>query len=217
VKPTLWIFGHSVCLPCDIEGPGWADIISQDLDADCKNFAKVAADNFFIYNSYLLNRPLIQSQDLVIIGWSHPSRKSFVLDRTNENHLAVLGQSFIYDLGELEFIRSHNIVNDTLHKWLNLKPKDTNKLFYDNWFNNYYSEHEQQCHLRSYLDSVTLTCQGRYLPFYFSAECMKPYDVNQNNFILDFITKHEVFISKKNMHLNKRGHELWANHLWKQI
>jgi len=83
----LWIFGQSMCLPHGLnEEQGWPWLLSRQLNIDYKNFAQPGADNFFIYHTFLENCSLITQDDLVIIGWSHPNRKSFVLDDKNLFH-----------------------------------------------------------------------------------------------------------------------------------
>jgi hypothetical protein len=103
---TLWVFGDSLSLPFDLEfaDQGWPSLLSKKLNAELKNFAEVAADNFFIYSCYLENKKYIQSGDLVVAGWSHPSRKSFVLDRNNSAQVQVIDDSYVYHTHQ-EFIR----------------------------------------------------------------------------------------------------------------
>ena len=165
---TLWVFGHSVCLPYDLGPgePGWADILAQELGLQLQNFAQQAADNFYIYASYQENKQYITDQDLVIVGWSHPSRKSFVLDRQNLNHMAVLDASLVYKLHTAELIRSYNSQPPAFGHWAKLQPSQTGKRFYDTWFTDYYSEYEQQLNLQSYCDSVKSTSAGKYVPFF---------------------------------------------------
>jgi lysophospholipase L1-like esterase len=216
---TVWIFGDSLSTACDLKSDdhSWPNLLGRKLKTNCKNYARVAADNFFIYSSYLEQKQNIQSQDIVIIGWTHFSRKSFVLDRSNPEHNNAINQSFVYQLQDYEFIRSKNVVADTLSKWAMMFPKNTGKKFYDTWFNNYYSTFEQKCNLQSYIDSVLLSCPGKHLPFFFSKESVKNLSVCNTNFILDFIIEHNVAISPSNMHLNIHGHKLWSEHLYNQL
>jgi hypothetical protein len=211
----LWIFGHSVCLPYGLESEslGWAEILGKELGAEVKNFAQPGADNFYIYASYQQNQNLIQVQDKVIVGWSHPSRKSFVLDRTNSNHVSVLDQSLIYQLDQCELIRSNNINSRAFSTWNKFYPINTGKQFYDTWFADYYSRYEQMINLKSYCDSIKLNCMGQYIPFFFSKESVEGMDVTGVGYILDFIRDHQLSLSNTDMHPNAQGHRLWANHL----
>ena len=173
MNKTLWVFGQSMSLPFNLnrEEDGWPYLVSQQLGMDCQNFAKSAADNFFIYHCYLEVRDQIKADDIVIIGWSHPSRKSFVLDRSNAKQMAVLDTSIYYKTKTQEFIRSSNPVKDSWQKFLQLmKPSNKGVEYYDTWFTEYYSEYEQRCNFQSYVDSVSHTCTGLYLPFFFSKE-----------------------------------------------
>ena len=217
---TLWIFGPSMCLPFDLdrEEDGWPYLVSQRLEMTCQNFSKSAADNFFIYHCYLEARDQIKKDDIVIIGWSHPSRKSFVLDRSNAKQIAILNNSIYYKTQTQEFIRSNNAIKDTWQKFLQLKkPSNKGVEYYDTWFTEYYSEYEQRCNFQSYFDSVEHTCKGFYIPFFFSKESTNGIDVDGAGYMADFVLEHDVAISKDNCHLNKIGHKLWADNLIKYI
>jgi hypothetical protein len=215
----LWIFGHSVCLPYNLEPlqAGWPQLLGIELGYKVFNFAQPAADNFYIYASYQQNKHLIQPQDKVVVGWSHPSRKSFVLDRKNPNHKSVLDKSLIYPLQKCELIRSNNSKPPAFGHWSQLSPANTGKQFYDTWFMDYYSKYEQMLNLQSYYDSVKYTCAGQYIPFFFSKESVKDLNMTGVGYILEFIRDNQVAISDTNMHLSAQGHRLWANHLKEQI
>jgi hypothetical protein len=153
----IWIFGDSLSTAHNMpsETVGWPYLLSKRLDKPYKNFAQQSADNFFIYSSYYEHLNDIQKDDIVIIGWSHYNRKSFILDRDNPTHVENIDNSRIFKVKDKEFFRSQNPFNDSSRKMLTtLSPKDTGKLFYDNWFNDYYSEYEQLCHLQSYQDAL---------------------------------------------------------------
>jgi hypothetical protein len=217
---TLWIFGDSFGLPFDMEhaDQGWPSLLGKSLGADLKNFAAPAADNLFIYSCYLENRQHIQSQDVCVVGWSHPSRKSFVFDQYNANHIDAIDNSHVYTTSDQKFFRNKNSKNIEKKYWLpHLKPAVSGKQFYDTWFENYYSEHEQKCNLQSYYDSVKYTCAGQCIVFFFSEESTAGMTVNDHNFALDFVVKHQLHISDTNMHFNQHGHVAWADHLHKQM
>ena len=218
-KSTLWIFGHSVCLPFNLESPddGWDILLSKKLDYNLVNLARPATDNFFIYQCYLQNKSKIKKQDTVLISWSHYSRKSFVLDRTNQQQLDVLDQSLIYKTNNYEFIRGVNkSVNDS-NKWLAMIPVSRGVKYYDTWFENYYSAYEQKCNFQSYFDSVISSCGATYLPFFLSEESILDIDVSavpNAGSVVEFILKNNVMISDNDIHFNVAGHGLWAEHLY---
>jgi hypothetical protein len=216
---TLWIFGHSMCLPFDMPSDtlGWPHLLSKKLGIKYNNLAQNASDNFFIYSCYNYHKDKIQSDDIVIIGWSHPSRKTFVLDRTNPVHVENIDKGLMYQVGDIELIRSLNPVQDTMTKWLNMIPRNRGNKFYDTWFTNYYSEFEQSTNFKAYLDSVQLTCPGIYVPFYFNRESVKDLDVCGAGYYLDFALENQVYISEQNVHLNESGHRQWAEVLLKYI
>jgi hypothetical protein len=203
-------------LPYHIESDaqGWPALVAQKLNCEHENFAKPAADNFYIYSSYQYALPNIKQNDIVVVGWSHPSRKSFVLDRSNPLHVNSLEYSVLYET-DIEFIRSKNQLNDTLEKWKKLSPVPRNKPFYDTWYRDYYSDTEQKFNLVAYHGSVDSTCPGLYVPFFFSEESISNTDiVPQAGTMLEFITKHSCFISPQDSHLSSTGHQLWADNIF---
>ena len=214
----LYIFGDSLSTACDLsEDQGWAYKLANKLNTDYINLAQVAADNFYIYSSYLSVKNKINQDDIVIVGWTHPSRKSFVYDCENPNHIAALDNGLQYQVGNRLLFRSFNPTGDSQHKWSTLTPKSTGKGFFDVWFRDYYSDFEQQCHLQSYHDSVKLTCAGKYIPFFFSKLSIKDLDITGVATALEFITDNKVFINENNMHFNDHGHSLWAELIYKTI
>lgn len=220
-KQTLWIFGHSFCLPFGLidSDLGWANILSKKISADIQNFAEAGSDNLFIYHTYLAARPQITSSDIVIIGWSHPSRKSFIFDQHNPNHVSIIDKGLRYKTKTHDFFRSNNPSSMSVSKYKSLKPMNRGLKFYDDWFKNYYNEYEQSCNFQAYLDSVKLTCPGKYIPFYFSNESIKDVTITDSGCgsMVEFISDHQVMISDQETHMNETGHQLWAEHLYKII
>ena len=215
---TLWVFGHSGCLPYELKeaAPGWTEVLAEKNKLNLVNFSELGADNFFIYSSFCNNKSFIKENDVVIIGWSHYSRKSFVLDRKNKNQINILDTSYLYTVNGTEFIRSKNVPNGDASKWLSMKPFSRGIEYYDIWFDDYYSAHEQKCNFQSYVDSVLYTCPGKYIPFFFSQESVHGVDISKNNhagFMTEFIVDNQFQLSEKDMHLNEIGHQAWAKHL----
>jgi len=215
----MWVFGQSMATAYGLEETqGWPYLLSQALNAEYVNFARTSVDNLFIYHTFLENYKQINKDDIVIIGWSHPTRKTFVFDKNNSAHVEVLLNSLQYTTATETFFRSSNQRPDTKSKWSLLKPKDTGLAFFDTWFNNYFSEHEQRCNFQSYLDSVELKVLCRYIPFYFSQESTTSLSIDcHDNFMLEFVIAHSVAISEQDYHPNAQGHILWCQHLLKQI
>jgi hypothetical protein len=98
-----------------------------------------------------------------------------------------------------------------------LTPVPSGKEFYDTWFKNYYSEYEQTRNLQSFYDSVKYTCTSQCIMFFFNQESTTGITITETNFALDFITKHQLNINDTNMHFNQRGHQAWADYLYKKI
>lgn len=217
----LWLFGHSLCLPFGLntDSPGWGDILAQDLGAELKNLAQPGVDNFYIYYCYQQVKDRIAKDDFVVIGWSHYSRKLFVVDADNEEHNKVVGRSLTYDTPQAKFMRNGNAVTGDATKWLSMSPKPRGVPFYDTWYKDYYSELEQKVNFQSYLDSVKSTCPGQYLPFYFSKESTQGVQIDSGHagFVTEFIIENNLSISEKDFHFNEHGHKTWANHLKKYL
>jgi hypothetical protein len=212
-KPTVWVFGHSMGLPFNISESsyGWAEIISQQLGFNYNNLAQSASDNFFIYQGYLQHRSMIHKDDLLFVVWSHPNRKTFVLNRNNPNHMKVYDTSIYFKDKNIEFIRSNNPVKDTANKWAHLKIRPSNSQFYNTWFENYYSEYEQNVNFQSYYDSVKLTAPCSYVPIYFSKQSVEKISVDPTLFYRDFVIDNKCNISDDDYHLNEDGHRLFAD------
>lgn len=214
----LWVFGQSMSMPHGLaEEHGWPYLIGQQLNIEYTNFAQPAADNFFIYHTFLENLEQINNDDLVIIGWSHPSRKSFVFDATNPKHKEAVSDNLQYKTKTKTLFRKLNAQPSSLIKWKNMLPLASGHDFYDQWFNNYYSDYEQRCNFQAYLDSVNARVPATYIPFYFSQESVNQIIRQNNNFMLEFIIDNNVAISDSDYHLNSLGHRMWAEHLYSQI
>lgn len=218
---TLWVFGSSLCLPFNLKpsAKAWPELLAHKLDADCVNFSQPGADNFFIYQCYLYNKKNIKNTDILIIVWSHYSRKCFVYEKNNPEHNNVYDQSLKYQTGSNTFIRNNNPTR-SLDFWLSMKPVDTECLFYDRWFKNYYSEYEQKCNFQSYLDSVEYSNHCEYLPLFFSKESVTDIRLqpkSDNVYMSDYILENNLSISDTDPHLSQIGHELWADYLCKLL
>ena len=211
-KPKLWIFGPSMCQAHGVpQEDAWPYLLANKINAVCENHAEIAADNFFIYSCYLENRKYINSIDTVIVGWSHPSRKSFVFDENNPLHQEIINTSLVYAQLKHKFMRSNNPVNDSFAKWAGVFSKPKSNKFYDNWFNNYYSEYEQNINFQSYYDSVEYTVPCRYIPIYFSKESVSNVSIEPTLFYLDFALDNKCNIGENDYHLNKHGHQLFTD------
>lgn len=215
---TVWVFGDSLSTAHGVnDRESWPELLAQQLGTHCVNFAKSAADNLYIYHCYLYNLPHIKPGDIVVVGWTHPSRKSFVFDKDNLRQVESLSRSFLYDTTDTKFIRSRNLYTDTLNKWINFKPENKGNPYYDTWFNDYYSETEQKINLTAYYNAVKSSCPGLYVPFFFSQHSIQELDISEVECAVDFIVENNCAISKEDAHFNVLGHQLWANLLGKYI
>jgi hypothetical protein len=207
----LWVFGHSSSLPFGLShGISWSEQIATTLGIPCKNFAEAAADNLFIYHCFISNLKHIQAEDIVIVGWSHPNRKSFVLDQNHSSHQTAVNNGCIIFNSQPAFFRSKgNVANNNRQKWCNMIPVNQGNNFFDTWFQNYHNKYECRLNLQAYCDSVQQRVPCRYIPFYFSKESVE--SVNDHDFYwLDFVLENHVWISESDLHLNQEGHDRMA-------
>ena len=143
---NLWIFGHSACTRhgLDDNNKSWMDVIESTKSVkQTFNLAEEGSDNLRIYHNLTVNLSNISKDDIVIIGWSHPSRKSFVLDESNQTHSDLVNQDILVYNGEPVFFRSKNPRAETwsLDSIKNIgktHKQQKGKVFFDTWFNNYY-------------------------------------------------------------------------------
>jgi lysophospholipase L1-like esterase len=221
VYNTLYIFGDSHCLPFALENKkqGWDSLLSNRLTSDLKNFSQPGADNLFIFSTFMQNQSEITKGDAIVIGWSHPSRKTFILDQDKITELE--DHSMVYTTPSGQFARSKGVPKhiDTLEKWLGMSPVDSGVDFYDNWYKNYYSLIEQKTNLTGYLNAVKHKLQGKdYIPFYFSEDSIDQIEnTDKDMCIAEFIQKHDVSLSKDNGHMNTLGHMMWADKIYKDL
>ena len=114
---TLYIFGDSHCLPFELENKkqGWDSLLSNRLASDLKNFSQPGADNLFIFSTFMQNQSEIKKGDVVVIGWSHPSRKTFILDQDKIIELKLKDCSMVYTTPIAKFIEVKEYPNTKIH------------------------------------------------------------------------------------------------------
>ena len=212
----LWIFGSSMCLPWKLDNPnqGWPALLADHLGiTEIHNFSAEAVDNFFIYQSVLKRLTEITPDDFLIVGWSHPNRKTFVLDRDNPKHLAALKTSLHYVDGGTEIMRSNLPTPDSISKFNFLKPIESGLEFYDTWFKHYFNEYEQRINFQAFYDSVRLRAPCLYIPIHFTKESLTDIETLNTICYVDFVNQHQVQLSDNDYHLNVFGHKLFAQQL----
>jgi hypothetical protein len=219
----LWIFGSSLCLPYGLDDPnaGWDSHLAQKLQATPINLARAGADNLFIFASILDNFKDIGDNDTVIVGWSHPSRKTFVIEDDVSQELAE--QSEYFQASGKKFYRNKartlDDFNSTFKKLFSMKPKNSGIAYYDKWFSDYYSEHEQKLNFQSYLMAIDkLLIDFVYIPFYFSKNSVDGiFRVPEHLCQVDFVYANRLVISDLDAHMNEEGHKMWAEKMYIEI
>ena len=194
--------------------------IRDRLNAKLKNFAKSSSDNLYIFSTILQNAYAIKKNDIVIVGWSHPARKSFVYDTVQ--HKNVLKDSIQHDTKKHKFIRSKGhpkaSLTYSLKKVLSMQPKDSGIAYYDNWYRAYFNPAEQKINFQSYLLATkTILPTKKYVPFYFSKASVEDVKHTNNLYMAEFIDKKKVAISKNDAHMNDDGHSQWCKKLYNKL
>ena len=218
---SLYVFGDSNCrgYNLDSEEKSWPALLSQHLGTGLINKSEVAVDNFFIYQSILQECHNIKDNDYVVVGWTHPNRKTFVMDKTQPKHVELLPHSLTYQTGDMDFFRYDGTKRgNPLHRAFNLDPQNSGHDFFDTWFKLYHSDYEQKTQLCAFVDSVKLRFP-RSVNFFFSKESMHGINIDEKDTlcILDFIVENKLYISKSDYHLNDRGHKILAELLLAKI
>jgi hypothetical protein len=169
--------------------------------------------NFFIYQSFIKFLPEIGQKDYVVIGWTHPNRKTWIYDDKNPQHQQIKTNSFIYKSKHHVFFRY-----DGTHrpKQILNKPIDSGIGFFDSWFNNYFNEYEQRLIMQAFYHDVN-SRKLKITNFFFSKESLIDTDIIGNLFALDFVIDNKLFINPNNLHFNNDGHEKWAELISKEI
>jgi len=215
---NIWIFGHSACLPHGIDNVNecWTKQLQLSINANqLFVLAKEGVDNLFIYHSILSNINQIQHDDIVIVGWSHPSRKCFISDDIYHDYNLNEKTATIYP-GTPTFFRSRGVAHDTKNKWLSMKPKNQGVPYFDTWFQCYYNPIETQLNFRAYVDSARSMIPCQHLDFWFSKESVKDLDVS-GFYWLDFILEHKVWLSDTDTHPNCQGHNMISEYFKNQL
>ena len=217
----LWIFGASNCLPWRLEhdDQSWMSLLAKDLDCKVENLAQEACDNLYIYHCINQVQSQIRPDDMVVVGWTHPSRKTWVQDPDNPEHESLVGDPnvLVYS-GDPTFFRAYNNTVPSLSHWMNLHPGQKGKKFFDVWFKNYFSRYEQDLNLQSYIDSARTKLPSKTVFFYFSKESISGIDPEpQGLCYLDFVLQAQVAIDQNDMHANATGHNLLSKEFRKHL
>lgn len=198
---TIWVFGDSFSTNYGVTlDESWPEIIAKKLNKQVKNYAHQAVDNFFIFSNYVNKKSQIQNDDIVLLQWTIPSRKMFIFDKNCRSHqVAIQSDNISVTRNNLTYFRSGP---KNSKRWL---PSFTNEdhgiEFFDNWYKNYFNLKECEVNLQAYKDASQLD-NTIHLSF---------------DRILNFITKHKLYLSEDDLHPNAEGHKRLANNIMEKI
>jgi len=147
-----------------------------------------------------------------VVFWTHPNRKSFVYDPDNPLHdNEIKNGALVYKHNQIFFRSNNQKANNGPTGWAAMRPMSRGNKFFDTWFMNYFSEHEQRLSMMSYVDSglAKITCKKTF--GYFSQESINHMKVNDPLCYLEFVLNTQSQISDQDLHCNAKGHELLAD------
>jgi hypothetical protein len=216
MKSTLWIYGASNCLPWNLDSNDqcWTNILARKLDMSLINRAHEGCDNLYIYHCIIADIPYHAPNDQVVVFWTHPNRKSFVYDPENPLHDNEIKNNALVYKHDPVFFRSNNQkANNSSSGWAAMRPMSQGNKFFDTWFMNYFSEHEQRLNMLAYVDSGWTKIPCKKIFVYFSQESISHMQLDDPLCYLEFVLNTNTQISDKDLHCNANGHELLANTL----
>lgn len=198
---TIWVFGDSFSTNYGVTlDESWPEIIAKKLNKQVKNYAHQAVDNFFIFSNYVNKKSQIQNDDIVLLQWTIPSRKMFIFDENCKSHqVAIQSDNISVTRNNLTYFRSGPKIKKV---WIpSFTNKDRGIEFFDNWYKNYFNLKECEVNLQAYKDASQLD-NTIHLSF---------------DRILNFITKHKLYLSEDDLHPNAEGHKRLANNIMEKI
>lgn len=216
---NLWVFGDSLSTSygLDNDNQSWPKIIADRLGLQLVNKAREACDNFYIYHTILNNLNNIKDTDIVIVGWSHPNRKSFILNKQNPYHTKSLDKSIMFETEYHTFFRSNGPIRVDCDNVSKFNPSSSGIDFFDFWYDNYFDKHEQTTIFQSYIDSVHYRLPN-HIAFFFSQsslDCIKIFE-SKPMCMIDFVLENNYNLNVSDYHPNIDGHVCWADNLYQK-
>jgi hypothetical protein len=166
----------------------------------------------------LQDLPHYDRNDVVIVAWTHPNRKTWVLDRSNPRHTQQVNQGALVYPGDPTFFRSDNKTSISgLKQWLTFAPTPTGNHFFDTWFADYHSDHEQRLNFGAYHTSVDTLLPCRKFFLYFSQESVANVIDEKVLCYLEFVLDTKTQIDQDDLHCNAQGHAILADLIWQNL
>ena len=223
---TLWVFGHSACTNYNLpNSESWPSLLSKKIGCELINQSYPASDNLVIFTSIIESNHKINTGDLVVVGWSHPLRKTFVFNKDNLHQQHCLNKSMKIETPKQTFIRSQGTYGDAnanITFWQNMVPVKKSIEYYDDWYDRYFNITEQKINFQAYLNATKTLLKGKkYLPFYFSKESVRGVLLENKNddlYWLEYLKSNKDYrISDKDHHFNAVGHQQWSNVIFDKL
>ena len=205
----LYVIGDSFATNYNVDSKCWPELLAEQLDMTLENRAYPAVCNTYIYEQTVSIKP--KPTDIIIVGWTHPTRKSFEFNPSNSTHMNLEQQKI---MRYSKFFRSNRGSYTTINKLKKGMYQVSNGVqFFDRYFKDYHSEYENRLIFQAYRDSITLK-YPQAVHYYFSEESV---DSQPGFYILDYVLEHKLYISQEDYHLSSVGHEKIAIEMFKKL
>jgi hypothetical protein len=143
---NLWIFGDSFSCPySNSECQHWgipytnykgytpkifSHLVSENLNLNHVNHAKGGTDNYTIFETICDNVDNITSNDLIIVGWSNPSRFRIIVESNSWETIIPNFFNKEFDINEIDCLAAQCVYRNEspqplfeIYKWMKLLKK----------------------------------------------------------------------------------------------
>jgi hypothetical protein len=216
----LWIYGASNCLPWRLETAAqcWTNILAKQSEMELINRSREGCDNLYLYHALCQDLACHSPEDTVIVAWTHPNRKTWVLDESNPDHVEQVSKGALVYPGDPTFFRNNNSKRSSgLTQWANFLPISSGNPFFDTWFANYHNDHEQRLNFHAYVNSANAKISCKKFFMYFSRESIHNVITDVELTYLEFVLDSGNWIDKDDLHCNPQGHVELAEIIWKKL
>jgi len=203
-------------------------ILAKKLELEYYNFGAAGASNDYIFRKIfeLINSNIITKKDIIVIQWTHFLRKELPIKHKKYNFFNYLPNSFhTYDdkkITKLDAdtasVQDDNKDIEGIDK-IKIEIEKENKEILEKYVINFIQEEYQLNTTKNYINSLYTYLEYlgyKHIHFFGWSGCIIDSIFDKKvNFIKESFG--EYTSTKGNEHPNKKGHQNWANFLYKKI
>ena len=204
----LYVIGDSFATNYNIDSKCWPELLAERLDMPLVNKSYPAVCNTYIYEQTMTIKP--KPTDIIIVGWTHPARKSFEFNPSNPVHMNLEADEI---MRYSKFFRSKGSSTPIGKLKKGMYQVSKGIQYFDRYFKDYHSEYENRLNFQAYRDSITLK-YPQAVHYYFSEESV---DSDTGFYILDYTLKNKLYLSETDYHPSPEGHEKIAIEMYKKL